>query len=124
MRRVKFKVVSVDRKGNRNSAFASGKYNLNYPKDSIVRAGEETLGVAVFQTRKRAERFIKNCFALLPLQIIRVRPVGRGMIVTLVCDPSTEFELSTFYNKERGFYCTKISPPSGTIFYPAVEVIE
>ena len=124
MRRVKFKVVSVDRKGNRNSAFASGKYNLNYPKDSIVRAGEETLGVAVFQTRKRAERFIENCVAISPLQIIRVRPVGRGVIVTLVCDPATEFEISIFYNKEPGLYCSRISPPSGTIFYPAVEVLE
>jgi len=124
MRRVKFKVVSVDCKGNRNSAFASGMYNLNYPKDSIVRAREETLGVAVFQTRKRAERFIMNCFTHLPLQVVRVLPVGRGMIVTLVCDPSTEFELSTFYNKKPRFYCTKISPPSGTIFYPAVEVLE
>ena len=118
MRKVKFKVVFVDIGGRRHSAFASGKYNLDYSKNSVVKARKGTFGIAVFETRYQAESFQER----LPYKIIRVRPVGRGKAVKLVCGNQSEFELDNFYNKR--LMSLTILPPLGTIFYPAVEVLE
>jgi len=125
MRRVKFKVVSIDSEGKRHSAFTRGNYNLDYPENSIVRAREGTLGVAVFKTRRQAEMFLTGRRKLVVLRIIRVYPVGRGRNVKFVCDYPMESALDNFYNAEEDerLYIP-MKPPPGTIFYPAVEVIE
>ena len=120
MRRVKFKVVRGNR---RHSIFAEGSYDLEYPKGAIVRAREETLGVSVFKTRKQANSFQDRYFNL---QIIRVRPIGRGRTVKYICDYPSEAALDKFYSykgRRDAFYRLAISPP-GTIFYPAVEVLD
>ena len=124
MRRVKFKVVSVDSEGKRHSAFTRGNYSLDYPENSIVRARKGTLGVAVFKTRIQAERFLTSATRCV-LIIIRVYPVGRGKNVKFVCDYPMELTLNNFYNKEEGEHLyIPMKPPPGTIFYPAVEVLE
>lgn len=116
MKRVKFKVV---RRGRRLSLFAEGSYRLEYLKGSIVRARRGTLGVAVFKTRKQAEDFQEK---YMFLEIIHVRPIGRGRTVRSICSDPSEIQLDTFY---YGEIPVRISPvPSGTIFYPAVEVLD
>lgn len=122
MRRVKFKVVSIDYEGKRSSAFTRGNYSLDYPENSIVRARTGTLGVAVFKTRKQAEYFLRTASRIV-LRIIRVYPVGRGKTVKVVCDYPMECSLDNFYNEEERLYIP-MAPPRGTIFYPAVEVLE
>ena len=117
MRRVKFKVVYVSNDDKRYSAFAKGKYNLYYPKGAIVRAREGTLGVAVFETRYQAESFQRR----RPYEIIRVRPIGRGKIVDFIYRNQSETGLDKFYNKNLA---PSMVSPCGTVFYPAVEVLE
>jgi len=119
VRKVKFKVVYINIEGRRCSVLAGGNYRLDYSKNSIVRAREGTFGIAVFKTRKQADTFHKGRFNE---KIIRVRPVGRGKAVKLVCGNQSEFELDNFYNKR--LMSLTILPPLGTIFYPAVEVLE
>ena len=122
MRRVKFKVVSVINGGERCSAFAKGIYNLFYPKGTTVTAREESLGVAVFKTKRQAKTFIEGARRDLPLKIIRVRPVGRGKIVDNIAAAGGSYTLKLFY-RESG-YLYKVKPPLGTVFYPAVEVLD
>ena len=121
MGKVKFKVVRISGRGRRYSVFAEGDYELQYPKGSIVRAREESLGVSVFRTRKQAELFQDR---YLLLEIIRVRPIGRGKTVKYICTEPTEFQLGRFYSL-CGSSSVRVSPvPSGTIFYPEVEVLD
>ena len=119
MRRVKFKMVYVDSRGRRHSAFASGKYNRNYSKGATVRAREGTLGVAVFKTKKQAEAFQGKIGT--HYKIISVLPIGRKKTVEYICNAQSERSLDFFYNEKLG---ANLVPPPGTIFYPAVEVLE
>jgi len=123
MRRVKFKVVSVSH-GRRYSAYAEGNYNLYYLKDEIVRAREGTLGIAVFRTRYFAERFCSERSMVNRLKIIRVRPVGRGKNVRIISRFTCPSSLNRFYERYRPYSIKTMNPPCGTMFYPAVEVLE
>ena len=120
MRRVKFKVVRIYN-GRRCSIFAEGSYHLEYPKGVIVRAREETCGVAVFRTKKQAEAFRDN---YLNLTIIHVRPVGRGRNVRSICTDPSENQLDAFYRERRQNVVSESDVPPGTIFYPAVRVLD
>jgi len=125
MRRVKYKVVSVDlRGGRRYSAFAEGRYSLEYPKGETVGAKEGTLGVAVFETWEQAEGFRVSS---LHQKTIHVRPVGRGKTVKNICFVACEEDLDVFYSKkyrDRKRDPTMKEIPTGTVFYPAVEVLD
>ncbi len=121
MRKVKFKVVNINCSGRRFSAFAEGSYSLQFPKGSIVRAREETLGVSVFKTRKQAESFQNRYFLL---KIIRVCPIGQGKTVKLICSDTREFDLDAYYSISGNMIVRKSLVPTGTIFYPAVEVLD
>jgi len=118
MRKVTFKVVRTIC-GKRYSAFISGRYGLEYPKSAIVRARAETLGVAVFKTKRQAEEFRGERKSL---QIIHVNPIGRGKTVKFICEVIFEEDLRLFYNNKKSSYLRMV--PSGTIFYPAVEVLD
>jgi len=120
MRRVKFKVIRIYN-GRRYSTFAEGSYSLEYPKGTIVRAREETRGVAVFRTKKQAEYFRDN---YINLTIIHVRPIGRGRDVRLICSDPSESQLNAFYRDRVQNFVMVSDVPPGTIFYPAVEVLD
>jgi len=132
MRRVKFKVVSIEDKGRRYSsftkgsgrysAFAQGKYELEYLVGTIVRSVEGTFGVSVFKTKRQAESFRSGRTFL---KVIHVRPIGRGKTIRILSSNISELGLMDFYikkehNTTKGF---RIAPP-GTISYPAVEVLD
>lgn len=125
MRRVKFKLIRTSRRGRRHSIFAEGSYDLEYPKGAIVRAREETLGVSVFKTKKQAEVFQDRYF---DLTMIHVRTIGRGRTVRLVCTDPREIQLDIFYSNKPSYdgysYVSESRVPPGTIFYPAVEVLD
>jgi len=124
MRKVKFRLVIVDNKG-RHSIFAKDGYELEYPVGSIVRAREGTFGVSVFKTKKQAERFRGKYFES-HFKMIRVRPIGRGKVVKLICTSQNEIDLNVFYRQNLYRFIVKATqtPPPGTIFYPAVEVLD
>ncbi len=122
MRRVKFRLVRVTRRGRRHSIFAEGSYDLEYPKGEVVRAIEGTLGVSVFKTRKQAESFQDRYF---DLELIHVRPIGRVKTVELICTDPREIQLDIFYDGQGYVNCVSESHvPPGTMFYPAVEVLD
>jgi len=128
VRKVKFKVVAINGIicGRRFSAFAEGNYALDYPRGAIVRAREGTLGIAVFETWKQADDFRVSYEYQ---EIVRVRPIGRGKVVKYIASVSCEADLDVFYEyreKQAAFrrYSVKREVPPGTIFYPAVEVLE
>ena len=125
MRKVKFRLVIVDSKGRRHSIFARDSYDLEYPVGSIVRAREETLGVSVFKTKKQAEKFRGKYFEP-HFKMIRVRPIGCGKVVKLICTNQNEIDLNVFYRRNlyRSIVEATQTPPPGTIFYPAVEVLD
>ena len=126
MRKVKFKAVRM--MGERRiSAYAGGTYTLNYPKNSVVRSREGTFGIAVFGRKIDAEKFCHGT----NFDIIRVFPVGRGRTVEVVSCNQSDHMLDIFYRciaKYQGIPrdsdLIPLKPPRGTMFYPAVEVIE
>jgi len=123
MRKVKFKVVDVYR-GKRCSIYARGNYRLIYSKGRVVRARKGTLGVAVFETRYQAENFCNSD----PHNIIRVVPIGRGRTVDTISRDLDPSSFNDFYVcMKKGYYTFDVEtmkPPSGTVFYPAVKVLE
>ena len=122
MRKVKFKVVHIETRGFRTSAYAEGDYSLDYPKGAIVRARVGTLGVAVFQTRQQARRFTQCFSGFRTLRVIRVRPVGSGKAIKVLSYFTSAVSIDSFYQKDSRVETRK--PPPGTIFYPAVEVLD
>ena len=124
MRKVKFKVVRVEGNGRRRSVYAEGGYCLDYPKGEIIFAKKDTLGVSVFQTRRDATKFFSSRFKFFGLEIIRVRPIGRGKIVDVISRFTRHPSLNRFYSRRERLFVDVMRPPPGTIFYPAVEVLE
>ena len=127
MRRIKFKVVRTIGE-QRISVYAQGSYNLYYPKDAIVRAREGTLGVAVFGRKIEAERFCSRCSGTDIFEIVRVLPIGRGKTVKNLSRSQSMYMLDIFYGSKEinrsCYHLTLMEPPLGTMFYPAVEVLE
>ena len=130
MRKIKFKVVMVDGLGCRTSYYAQGKYSKIYNKGEVVTAEKHTIGIAVFKTKQYAEKFQDRGYVG---QIIRVEPIGRGKTFSLINGSQGESSLDSFYQKLTkwpsyydyfNFTTNKITPPEGTIFYPAVKVLD
>ncbi len=125
MRRVRFKVVRVVR-GRRISAFANGRYELEYSKGGRVRGKEGSFGIAVFGRRRDAESFCRSV-NLKILKIIRVLPIGRGKIVKYISRFQSDNMLDVFYGREKDAkldHNSSFISPYGTIFYPEVEVLD
>lgn len=122
-RRYRYKVVT---KFTNRSAVVIGnsKYSLIYIQNTIVKAVNGTLGIMTFKTRKNAQTFMDHYLAIDMRRIIkRVIPIGRGSTPTLIAGGYMSRELDAFYkkNNQTSF---PMSPPEGTICYPAVEVID
>lgn len=124
MRKVRFKVVITNR---RISYYAQGKYCKIYNKGETVTAEKHTIGIAVFKRKQNAEKFIDRHVVG---QIITVEPIGRGKTFSLVFGSQDEDSLNFFYHelskcpKFLDFAINRSITPKGTIFYPAVEVLD
>ncbi len=116
---IRYKVVLEDR----GSTFAQGKYRLKYIKNEIVKAVEGTLGIMVFKRRSEAEYYKRRYINYNMTGIIlRVEPLSRGRNVYTVSSLFMSVELDLFYSGD--YYPYTYSPPSGTICYDKVKVLD
>lgn len=116
---VRYKVV---KKRTRYSCSLNGNssYALQYEKKTEVHARPETIGVMCFKTYIDAEDFVQghwwwreNC------KIIAVIPMGKGHYEETVGPPR---RLKEYYI--GALTCYELTPPDGTICYPAVYVVD
>lgn len=116
-RKYKYKVV---KKTTHRSIIinARSKYCLTYNKDTIVKAPEGTLGIMVFKTKKYAELFAE-CHDNNSI-IKKVVPIGRGRSPETISRKVGTRELNEFYKTGSMIQV----PPSGTICYPEVIVVD
>jgi hypothetical protein len=117
-KKIRFKVVK-HRTRYSCVVHGSSKYGLKYDPKTEVHALPETLGVICFTTYKKAYNFIRqhwyygeNCM------IIKVIPMGKGSTPQDMGPPS---RLHDFYTHGAVSHMT---PPDGTICYPAVYVVD
>lgn len=124
MRKTRFKVVITNR---RISYYAQGKYCKIYNKGEIVTAEKHTIGIAVFKRKQNAEKFLDRHVVG---QIITVEPIGRGKTFDFVFGSQDEDSLDFFYRellecpKFLDFAISRTTTPKGTVFYPAVKVLD
>lgn len=117
--RRKFKYKVVKRRSNKSIVInARSKYCLTYIKDTIVKAPEGTLGIMVFKTKKDAELFAE-CHDDNSI-IKKVVPIGRGRSPETISRKVGTRELNEFYKTGSMIQV----PPSGTICYPEVIVVD
>lgn len=119
------------------SCYAGGKYGLKYRKNTIVTAKKGTLGIAVFERKYQAEKFIKEEFSPpCRYRIIHVSTIGRGKRYCCVCHAQDEKNLDNFYSEHSKnlsallkanvleYYGPLMQSPRGTIYYQQVKVLE
>ncbi len=112
---IRWKVTTL----NRNSCMIYRNYfSRKYLKGSTIKAEPNTLGIFVFDTLIHAKLFVGNNKKRL---ILKVKPVGKEHIPYQISGNFWKYSLINFYKSMAGI---KIYPPSGTICYPAVEVLE
>jgi hypothetical protein len=100
-------------------------YGLKYDPDTEVYALPETMGVMCFQSRKWAEKWLKShWFIGLNNIIVEVIPMGKGHMPKVVANPK---KLDLWYNDIKAYRRIHLhpflTPPDGTICYPAVYVV-
>ncbi len=120
-KKIVYKVV-VNRRSCCLSAWSP--YSLSYPKNIVVKGIPNTLGIFTFKRLKDAKNFLPTLASSpseLP-KIIKIEPIGKG---TIPLSMSGEGRLEGFYDKSK---CIPphyiVSPPKGTVCYPAVRVME
>ena len=126
LQRQKIKRFKVIKSRSRYSAVVNGKsqYSLKYEPGTEVYALPETMGIMCFTSHKKADKWIRthyyywgNC------RIIEVIPMGKGRIPEVIASPQ---KLALWYNNRdhyRTFNHSLLTPPDGTICYPAVYVV-
>ena len=118
-----YKVVNVDD----SSYFVQpgSSFYLKYKKGAHVKAPKGSLGIMLFNTRARAEKFISR-----PLcrKIKRVLPIGEATVPFDVSRWPSRAELISKFNKmtlkERAYSVACTMPPRGTVCYPEVIVVD
>lgn len=92
------------------------KYELDYSRGVTVRAHPNTLGIMCYKTKKSAQRDRITEDAL----ILRVCPIGRKKEYKRV---GLLTYLDEFYKFPRRIRYA-VSPPEGTVCFPAVRVLD
>lgn len=119
---IRWKVVKIDlATGKRYSVTATEKYCREYPKGATVKALPNTLGLMTFKTKCQARQF-QGQVDIPDTVIIRVKSIGKGKRPSSISifGGAASF-LDAFYSGD-GIVTRFI--PSGTICYPAVEVLD
>ena len=109
-------------KRNRSSCLIDGRsrFGRNYLKDTIVKAEPNTLGIFTFNSKINAEEF-KEDQNFLGLRILKVKGIGKPNKSPRISGRLSSTSLTTFYKDSDSY---TFSSPTGTICYPAVEVLE
>jgi hypothetical protein len=120
---IAYKLVREYR-GKRVSMFSHlGRYlKLTYPKGEIIKAKKTTLGIFVFDKRKNARDFALG-YCPMGVFCLKVKPIGKGKRPKSILRAAQHTDTLREY-KFREANERHISPPLGTICYPAVEVLE
>lgn len=113
---IRYKVVDQDRK----SCFANGEFRLFYAKDTTVLAVGNTYGVMTFDSLTNAQIFVSKYSPWL--QIIKVKPIGRGKRRKYISGDQSNYGIDNFYKRRVKVF--GMPSPKGTICYPAVKVLE
>lgn len=135
MKKTKFKVVHYKTRKGTNWTLNSDqtldptllgdplKYVNIYTKGETIHAVKSTLGIFVFHTRKQAKAFIAKYVIKHITKILRVRPIGRGKVPKVIVQAGAcHTHIIDFYIDLYQVITT--NPPTGTICYPAVEVLD
>ncbi len=102
----------------------SSPYAIRYEAGKEVYALPETLGIMCFKSQRLAEMWMCSHYSIDYNNIlIEVIPMGRGRIPSGIASP---FKLKLYY-EDRPQYIRGnhniLTPPKGTICYPAVYVV-
>ena len=125
---IKYKVVQSNRRSIivGNDDFMSSPYKKYYEAGYTTKAEPGTLGIFVFHHRNQAKKWIEH--GNRSYQILRVRPVGKGKTPKFIGLWHTPKNLNNFYDiKKQNILdpnMTNAQIPTGTICYPAVEVLD
>jgi len=123
---IKYKLVNQNRKSFAVSGhqFDDSRYMKYYEKGHITKAEPDTLGIFVFHQRKQAKKWVEKSVNRW-YKILRVRPIGKGKTPKFIGMWYTVRNLNQFYSIH---YCNFLTHnteiPTGTICYPAVEVLD
>lgn len=118
-----YKVVSWNKKVNAYISVCStgDTYRLKYYLGEITKAYEDTLGIFCFENFDKAKCFVLTCLRSYGrVKILEVEGVGEKIIPRKVAINGTDLYIKDFYTAKFPLY---MSPPSGTVCYPAVRVI-
>jgi len=123
---IRYKVVNRNR-GSCVVPPQNHKYYRIYKKGWTIYAEEDSFGLTVFDTLAAAERFNPRNAILKPLQILKVKPIGKQLKA-----PSFLFYIKSLTKKYRLFskygwnkrHIGFGSYPNGTLFYRAVKVLD
>ena len=111
--------IKVTRK-NRKSIFAHGIYELKYEKGSIVKAPVDSLGCMCFETLPDAEKFVTRG-SFQHILYLKVTGLGEESFPRILSFYSSEKTLRMFYTSKLRLLR---SPPTGTVCYPEVLVLD
>jgi len=124
---VKYKVVAIGRTGKMHSVYAKGEYCLEYARGKITHAPKETWGISVFETERDAQKFIVY-YGLYSrqMEVVKVKTFGRGIRRKCIANPDDYSIIKRWwdYKRKRPKDIDWVRLPLGTVFYPAVEVLE
>jgi len=115
---IRYKVVY---KFSRTSTSAKGSYCIVYHKNTTVKASPNTLGIMVFKRRWQAKQFGESYIPGHYI-IVRVRTFSRGRIPKRISMSTVPYSLNAFYIKSGDM--RSMMPPTGTICYDKVEVLD
>lgn len=107
------------------SVFAGGRYRLEYTHGRITVAIPKSVGIMVFNKKSQAQRFMECCNITTYATILRVKPIGKGTRPTKISTFSGANRIHEFYNYSHGMLNSHIkNPPTGTMCYPKVVVLD
>jgi len=92
-------------------------WSLTYNKDTVVEADPESLGILCFETSKQARLFFPHMTSWDGIEVIQLEGIGD------VTKPGKVADIH--HLMQRGFKAPlTMSPPTGTICFQSVRVLE
>ena len=120
---MKKNVYKIIRKKDRTSAIVGGfaDFSIKYIKSFETKTIPGTLGIFCFKKRCDAENFINRCEKSKRYEIIQVAPLGKPIIPKMISDAWSSRAIKRFYKNPPDGWSF---PPTGTVCYPSVLVLE
>lgn len=104
------------------------KLFLRYDKDKWVHAEKDSIGICCFKTKRDAENFIRNNLFQNKVLILKVMGRGKKLNDYLLIRVGDIYTFYEHYNKSYNEFIDNDilikEPPTGTVFYKKVKVLE